>query len=256
MDEETLETIAKVYGLIIQAGVHKAESIRIAEAAKIIENVQRDVNIALVNELSILLNELNIDSKSVFEATATKWNSIKLKPGLVGGHCIGVDTYYLMFLAEKYGINLDITLSSRKLNNHMPLYVVENIIKRLFNSGKLAKDINVAILGFSFKEDTPDFRNTKVMDIYTSLKKYGLNIKVFDPLVNKEEVLDKYGIDICDINDINNMDVIVFAVAHKDFLKFTLDNIRHMYNSDCNPVLIDIKGIFDRQKAEDRKSVV
>ncbi len=250
IDKDTLEVIAKVYGLIIKAGVCRVESIKIAEAAKVIENVQRDVNIALVNELCILLNELSIDAKSVFEATSTKWNSINFKPGLVGGHCIGVDSYYLIYLADKYGINLDTILTARKINNYIPLYIVENTVKRLLESSKAKEEINVAIFGFSFKENTPDIRNTKVMDIITELERFGIKVKVVDPIVNKEEVLKEYGINIYDETDINSMDGIIFAVAHEDFFKFTLDNIRHMCSGFKNLVLIDIKGIFDRSKAE------
>lgn len=250
MDKEALDIIARVYELIIKKGVHRAENIKVAEAAKLIENVQRDINIALINELSIILDKLNIDTKSVLEATYTKWNSLKFKPGLVGGHCIGVDSYYLTYIAEEFGLNPELILTARRVNNYMPKYVSENVIKRLSSLGNLVKGSNIAIFGFSFKENCPDTRNTKVMDIIISLKSHGINVKVVDPIVNAEEVLDEYEINIYDETEISDVDGIIFAVAHDQFSKYSLDEIKNMYSKSSSPLLVDIKGIFDKKQAE------
>lgn len=250
IDDETLDTISEVYEIIIKAGVHRAESIKVAEAAKVIENVQRDINIALINEISIILHKLDINTKSVLEATNTKWNALKFKPGLVGGHCIGVDSYYLTFVAEKFGLHPEIISAGRKLNNYMPQYISENIAQRIIESGKSIEDSNIAIFGFSFKENCSDIRNTKVMELISELEKYGVNVKVVDPIVNPEEVLNKYGINIYDANEIQDVDGLIFAVAHKEFFKYTLDNIRAMYSQDDEPILIDIQGIFNKEKAK------
>lgn len=250
IDDETLDTISEVYEIIIKAGVHRAESIKVAEAAKVIENVQRDINIALINEISIILHKLDIDTKSVLEATNTKWNALKFKPGLVGGHCIGVDSYYLTFVAEKFGLHPEIISAGRKLNNYMPQYISENIAQRIIESGKSIEDSNIAIFGFSFKENCSDIRNTKVMELISELEKYRVNVKVVDPIVNPEEVLNKYGINIYDANEIHDVNGIIFAVAHKEFFKYTLDNIRAMYSQDDEPILIDIQGIFNKEEAK------
>lgn len=250
MDKEAIDIISKVYELIIKAGVYQAESIKIAEAAKVIENVQRDVNIALINEISTILHKLDINTKSVFEATSTKWNALKFKPGLVGGHCIGVDSYFLTNISEKLGLYPEIILTGRKINNLMPKYVSDNTIERLLKSRELVKGTNIVIFGFSFKENCPDIRNTKVMDMIIELEKHEINIKVVDPLVNPEEVLDKYGIYISDAKEVYDVDGIIFAVAHDAFFKYTLDDIKAMYFQDKEPVLIDIKGIFDKKEAE------
>ena len=250
MDKESLDIIASVYELIIDKGVHRVESIKVAEAAKLIENVQRDINIALINEVSIILNKLNIDTKSVLEATSTKWNALKFKPGLVGGHCIGVDSYYLTYLAKEFGLDPEIILTGRKINNYMPKYISENIIKRLSDSGKLIKGSNVAIFGFSYKENCPDIRNTKVMDIIYHLESHGINVKVVDPIVNPEEVLDKYGIIIYDKAEISDMDGIIFAVSHDQFSKYSLESIKNMYSQNTPSLLVDIYGIFDKDYAQ------
>lgn len=248
MDNETLDIIAKVYELIIKE-VYRAESIKVAEAAKLIENVQRDINIALINEISIILNKLDINTKSVLEATATKWNAIKFKPGLVGGHCIGVDSYYLTYIASKVGLNPELILCGRKINNFIPKYISENIIEELSKVLKPIYGSNIAIFGFSFKENCPDIRNTKVMDIVTQLSNNGINVKVVDPIVNPDEVLKKYGINIYDVEEINNMDAIVFAVAHDQFTNYSLKDIKKMYAKNTPLLLFDIKGIFDKDYA-------
>jgi UDP-N-acetyl-D-galactosamine dehydrogenase len=250
MDSETLDIIDKVYNLIIKAGTYRVENIRIAEAAKVIENTQRDINIALINEICIILHKLDIDTKSVLEAISTKWNSLNFTPGLVGGHCIGVDTYFLTYIAKELGYSPNLILSGRKVNDYMSQYVVENTIEKLMESNKSIKGANVAILGFSFKENCSDIRNTKVMDIINELKKYNINVKVVDPIVNPDEVINKYGIKLSNEKEICNVDAIIFAVAHEDFSKYSLNNIKSMYNPDKKPIIIDIKGIFDKNQAE------
>lgn len=250
MDKETLDIISKVYELIIKAGVFKVESIKIAEAAKLIENVQRDVNIALINEVSIIMNKLNLDTKTVLEATSTKWNSLNFKPGLVGGHCIGVDSYYLTYISKKFGFHPELILTGRKVNDYIPIYVANTIIEKLSNSGKSIADANIAVFGFSFKEDCSDIRNTKVIDIIIHLKNHGAKVKVVDPIVNPEEVLNKYGINIYDKTQVYNADGTIFAVAHEHFYKYSLSDIKSMYSLDTYPILIDVKGIFDKKEAD------
>ena len=180
MDGESTDLIAKVYELVVEAGVHRAESIRVAEAAKVIENAQRDINIAFMNELSIIFNKLDIDTKSVLEAAKTKWNFLNFTPGLVGGHCIGVDPYYLTYKAEEIGYHSQIILAGRKINDDMGKYVAENVVKNMIKADKPVKGATVAVFGITFKENCPDVRNTKVVDVIDELKEYGVNVKVVD----------------------------------------------------------------------------
>lgn len=250
IDDDSLDIISKVYELIIKAGIYRAENIRIAEAAKVIENTQRDTNIALVNEISFILQRLNIDTNSVLKAISTKWNAINFKPGLVGGHCIGVDPYFLIHIAERAGMNPEIICTGRKINDSMPKYICENTINKLLESRESVQCAKLAIFGFSFKENSPDIRNTKVMDLITELESHGINIKVVDPIVSAEEVFNQYGINIYDANEINDVDVIIFAVAHEEFYSYALDNIKSMYSKNIKPVLIDIKCIFDKKEAK------
>lgn len=249
MDDETLEDIAKVYELIIEAGVHRAESIRVAEAAKVIENSQRDINIAFMNELSIIFNKMGIDTKAVLEAAGTKWNFLKFSPGLVGGHCIGVDPYYLTYKAEDMGYHSQIVLSGRKINDDMGKYVAENTVKNLIKADKQIKGAKVAVFGITFKENCPDVRNTKVVDIIKELEEYGIDTKVVDPLADKEDLWNEYRINPCTVEEIEDMDAIIFAVPHEAFNSIKLEDIKRMIRNDC--VLIDIKGMFNRKEAED-----
>lgn len=249
IDKETTDTIAKVYKLIIKTDIYKAESMKIAEAAKIIENIQRDVNIALINELSKLLDKLQIDTVSVLNATATKWNSLNFKPGLVGGHCIGIDPYFLIYRAKQLGLNLEITETSRKVNETMGEYIAEKTIEKLLDLNSNSKNLNIAIFGFSFKENTKDIRNTKVIDIIDKLKEHNINITVIDPIVDPKIVKDIYGIKIYNNKEICNMDGIIFAVAHEVFKKYSLKDIKYMCRNR-KPVLIDVKNIFNKAEAE------
>ncbi|MTI46837.1 MAG: nucleotide sugar dehydrogenase [Firmicutes bacterium] len=271
MDEESLDIIAKVYELIVDAGVHRAESIKVAEAAKVIENSQRDINIAFMNELSIIFNKMGIDTKAVLKAAATKWNFLNFFPGLVGGHCIGVDPYYLTYKAEEMGYHSQIILSGRKINDDMGKYVAENTVKKMIKLNKQINGSKVAVFGITFKENCPDVRNTKVVDVIKELEEYGIEVNVVDPVADKEDLWHEYRINLCEIEEIKDMDAIIFAVPHEEFKAISLKEVKSMYkakengysqamnevavatdgdclNRDC--VLIDIKGMFNRKEAE------
>lgn len=257
MDEESLENIASIYELIIDAGVHRAESIKVAEAAKVIENSQRDINIAFVNELSMIFNKMEIDTKAVLEASGTKWNFLKFYPGLVGGHCIGVDPYYLTHKAEQIGYHSQVILSGRRINDGMGKYVGESTVKNLIKANKQVKGAKVAILGMTFKEDCPDVRNSKVIDIINELKEYGINVFVADPIADENEVKREYGVDLTKFENIKNMDAVIVAVGHKEYMELTLESIKKLYeenpellNSEDKLVLVDVKGIFDKKEAQ------
>lgn len=257
MDEESLENIASIYELIIDAGVHRAESIKVAEAAKVIENAQRDINIAFVNELSMIFNKMEIDTKAVLEASGTKWNFLKFYPGLVGGHCIGVDPYYLTHKAEQIGYHSQVILSGRRINDGMGKYVGESTVKNLIKANKQVKGAKVAILGMTFKENCPDVRNSKVIDIINELKEYGINVFVADPIADENEVKREYGVGLTKFENIKNMDAVIVAVGHKEYMELTLESIKKLYeekpellNSEDKLVLVDVKGIFDKKEAQ------
>ncbi|MFJ7974836.1 nucleotide sugar dehydrogenase [Peribacillus sp. NPDC096379] len=273
-DKETLDIIAKVYELVVEAGVHKAASIKVAEAAKVIENAQRDINIAFMNELSIIFNKMEIDTKAVLRAAGTKWNFLDFSPGLVGGHCIGVDPYYLTYMAEKMGYHSQIILSGRKINDDMGKYVAESTVKKMIKANKQINGAKVAIFGVTFKENCPDVRNTKVIDVIKELEEYGIDVKVVDPSADKEDLWREYRINLCEIEDIREMDAVIFAVPHDEFKAIQLEDVKMMFGTtgfinsevmnevaatlefgidiernDC--VLMDIKGMFNRKEAED-----
>lgn len=251
-DEETLDIVARVYELVVDVGVYKAESIKVAEAAKVIENAQRDINIAFMNELSIIFNKMGIDTKAVLEAAGTKWNFLKFSPGLVGGHCIGVDPYYLTYKAEQLGYHSQIILSGRKINDDMGRYVVENLVKKLIKADVPVKDAKVAILGFGFKENCPDTRNTRVIDIVNELKEYGITPMIADPVADVEEANYEYRIGFNSIDEIRDMDAVLIAVAHDEFLKLSKSDLNKLYKNvpNENKVLLDIKGLLDRKEYE------
>lgn len=249
MDEETLDCVAKVYELVVEAGVHRAESIKVAEAAKVIENSQRDINIAFMNELSIIFNKMGIDTKSVLEAAGTKWNFLKFSPGLVGGHCIGVDPYYLTYKAEMLGYHSQIILSGRRINDDMGKYVAENCVKNLIKVDKNVRNAKVAILGFTFKENCPDTRNTKIIDIVNELREYGIEPLITDPQADADEAKHLYGVEFADINAIKNVDAVILAVAHTDFSSFDMKEIDGFYGAG-KKVLLDIKGLLNRKEFE------
>ena len=248
MDEETLDTVAKVYELVVEAGVYRAESIKVAEAAKVIENSQRDINIAFMNELSIIFNKMGIDTKSVLEAAGTKWNFLKFFPGLVGGHCIGVDPYYLTYKAEEMGYPSQIILSGRRINDDMGRYVAENVVKNLIRADIAVKTARVAILGFTFKENCPDTRNTKVIDIVKELREYGIEPVIVDETADAEEAQRLYGVKLADRSEVKDLDALVIAVAHEEFSHMTRENIAGYFKPEHEKkVLVDIKGILDRK---------
>lgn len=249
MDDESLDVIAKVYEIVVDAGVHRAESIKVAEAAKVIENSQRDINIAFMNELSIIFNKMGIDTQSVLKAAGTKWNFLSFYPGLVGGHCIGVDPYYLTYKAEMLGYHSQVILSGRRINDDMGKYVAENTVKKLIAADKSVRNANVAILGFTFKENCPDTRNSKVIDIVKELREYGIEPIIADPTADAVEAKKLYGVEFTDVASIANMDAIVLAVAHTDFRNLTTADIDAMYG-DGRKVMIDVKGLLNRKDYE------
>lgn len=249
MDEATLDTVAKVYELVVLAGVHRAPSIKVAEAAKVIENSQRDINIAFMNELSIIFNKMGIDTKSVLEAAGTKWNFLKFYPGLVGGHCIGVDPYYLTYKAEMLGYHSQVILAGRRINDDMGKYIAENLVKSLIRAEKNVKYAKVAILGFTFKENCPDTRNSKVFDIVKELREYGIEPLIADPIADAREAHALYDVDFVATKSLKDMDAVILAVAHDAFAKLQISDLDRFY-SPGKKVLLDVKGLMDRKSYE------
>ena len=250
MDAETLETVARVYGLVALAGVYRAASIKVAEAAKVIENSQRDINIAFMNELSIIFHRMGIDTKEVLEAAGTKWNFLRFQPGLVGGHCIGVDPYYLTHKAAQLGYHSQVILSGRRINDDMGRYVAESVVKGLIKAGKAIRDARVAILGFAFKENCQDTRNTRVIDIIRELQEYGVRTEVADDVADAGEAKALYGIDIVPMAGLGQADAAVVCVQH-DIFK---DMERQQFDSllEGSPrLLFDLKGIYDKKEFVD-----
>ncbi|SDK98998.1 nucleotide sugar dehydrogenase [Alkalibacterium thalassium] len=248
MDKQSLDDIAKTYELVVSAGVHRAASIKVAEASKVIENAQRDVNIAFVNELSMIFDRMDIDTNAVLEAAKTKWNFLPFTPGLVGGHCIGVDPYYLTYRAEQLGYKSQVITAGRRINDEMGSYVVTNVIKQLINADIVVQKARVAILGFTFKENCPDTRNTRVIDIVNELKEYGISPLIVDPQADADEAKDEYGINFDTLEDVKEMDAIIVAVNHSDFVDLTSDDYVSFFKKGDNQtkVLVDIKGILDK----------
>lgn len=249
MDEDTLDTIAKVYELVVEAGVFRAESIKVAEAAKVIENSQRDINIAFMNELSIIFNHLGIDTQAVLEAAGTKWNFLRFTPGLVGGHCIGVDPNYLTYKAEMVGYHSQIINAGRRINDDMGPYVAENLVKCLIRADRRVKGARIAILGFTFKENCPDTRNTRVIDIVRELQEYDIDPMLVDPAADQEEAALEYGVSFANMNDVKDMDAVLIAVAHDEFQTLSEEKVRGFFNGGTR-VLMDLKGILSRSLYE------
>lgn len=247
---EVADIVDRVYNSILVNGTYKASSIKVAEASKIIENSQRDVNIAFVNELAKIFNAMDIDTNEVIEAASSKWNFLKFKPGLVGGHCISVDPYYLIQKAQVYGVLPHVMMAARRLNNGMGEYVAAQIIKLMNKKGILVKGAKILILGITFKENCPDIRNTKVIDIYTTLKEYSSNITVYDPWADSKLVKKEFGIEMIS-NGLENMfgyfDVVVLAVSHEQFKKIDLNNYLN-----TNGIIYDVKGILPREQVDGR----
>lgn len=250
MDEESSEVIAQVYESIIKAGVHRASSIKVAEAAKVIENSQRDVNIAFVNELAMIFDKMNIDTQEVLEAAGTKWNFLPFRPGLVGGHCIGVDPYYLTYKSEEVGYKSKLISSGREINNEIPKFVVEKTVRMLIDNDIKVKNANVLVLGLTFKEDCPDLRNSKVVDIIEGLRSYGMSVTILDPVADKEEAKREYELEILNkLENIEKVDVIIGAVKHKEFDELSIEKL---YKGEQEKILLDLKGIFNKKEVENK----
>ena len=251
IDEQTLDTVAKVYELVVQAGVYRAESIKVAEAAKVIENSQRDINIAFMNELSIIFDKMGIDTKAVLKAANTKWNFLNFTPGLVGGHCIGVDPYYLTYKANALGYDSQVILAGRRINDNMGKYIVENLVKQLIQADIQIKDAKIAIFGITFKENVADARNSKVVDIVNELKEYGVMPWIYDPVADSNEVFWNYGVHLNTLDEVGDVDAIIVAVKHDEFRKYSHEDIARFYRTDLKKkVIFDVKGIFDKEEFE------
>ena len=248
MDEETLEEIAAVYELIIEAGVYKAESIKVAEAAKLVENSQRDINIAFMNEFAMVCELMGINTKSVIDAMNTKWNALGFHPGLVGGHCIGIDPYYFIYKAKMLGYHSQIIAAGRKINNSMGSFVADAVIKSLIQADLNVRHANIYVFGITFKEDCPDIRNSRAFDVLKRLAEYGITTKVVDPAADKKEAKHEFGIDLVDMEEVREADCLIFLVAHKQFKELQMAEIDALYNQklDNNQrVIIDVKSIFE-----------
>jgi len=247
---EIAKEIDELYKSIIEAGTHLAPSIKVAEAAKVIENAQRDINIAFVNELALIFDRLNIDTLDVLEAAGTKWNFLKFKPGLVGGHCIGVDPYYLAYKAKEIGYHPEIILAGRRTNDNMGIFVANKVVKLMIQKGHTIKGSKVLILGITFKENCPDIRNSRVIDVIRELQEFGIEVDVYDPWADREEVKQEYGIDLVENGKLRmiNYDGIILAVAHKEFR----DLEEKLKNRKENQVIYDIKGFFDKSLVDGR----
>ena len=248
-DEPTCDLLADVYGRIVSAGVHRASSIRVAEAAKVIENTQRDLNIALMNELAKIFDIMGINTQEVLAAAGTKWNFLPFKPGLVGGHCIGVDPYYLTFKAEALGYHPEMILAGRRINDSMGKYVAERTVKLLIAAGKQVRSAKVALLGLTFKEDVPDLRNTKVVDIIRELNDYGVQVISNDPLADPGEAKSYYNIDLVPMAEIGAVDAVILAVVHNEYKSIGLERIAGLCTQG-QPVVIDVKSAFDPDEAQ------
>lgn len=252
---EVAETVDKLYGSIIKAGTWKASSLKVAEAAKVIENSQRDLNIAFVNELSVIFNRMQIDTIEVLEAAGTKWNFLPFRPGMVGGHCIGVDPYYLTHKAEQLGYNPQVILAGRRINDSMAIQAAQNIIKIMLKNGINAAKSRIGILGITFKDNCPDIRNSKVIDLINELNEWGAVTTVYDPWADPTQVEEEYGIHLSREDSLRNLDAVVIAVAHNEFRTLKINEIKKWCNSDT-PVLADLKSIMEKKEAENNGFIV
>jgi UDP-N-acetyl-D-galactosamine dehydrogenase len=249
---EIADLLGKFYETVVTAGTHLASSIKVAEAAKVIENTQRDLNIALMNELSHIFAMMGIDTLEVLEAAGTKWNFLPFRPGLVGGHCIGVDPYYLTYKAEELGYHPQVILSGRRINDSMGAYVAQTMVKKMIHSACTIKGARVGVMGLTFKENCPDLRNTRVTDIIAELKEFGCEVLVHDPYADASEAMQAYGINLQTGEDLRNLDGLIIAVAHDAYKKLGLDDLTAMFKNEKKVVVADIKGILDRKKARDQ----
>jgi len=248
-DQATADLLAGIYGSVVKAGIYRASSIKVAEAAKVIENTQRDLNIALMNELAIIFDRMGIDTGEVLEAAGTKWNFLPFRPGLVGGHCIGVDPYYLTFKAQALGIAPRVILAGRAINDGMGRFIAQACIKGLIDGGVLVKGARVGILGFTFKENVPDLRNTRVIDVVAELADYGVEVLVHDPMADADEARVEYGIALSDLAALRSLDALILAVPHAHYRELGLAELRGWYRDQAAPLLLDVKGRFSQAEA-------
>ena len=253
MDKESLDEIKNIYDIVIEVGTHPVSNIKTAEAVKVVENSQRDINIAFMNELAMVFDRMNIDTNEVIDGMNTKWNALGFRPGLVGGHCIGVDPYYFTYEAEKLGYHSQIILSGRIVNDNMGKYVADAAIKKMVEAGQAPKNSKVVIMGLTFKENCPDIRNSKVEDIIKRLHEYEIKPLVVDPWANKAEALAEYGIELTDMNDVHDADCVIMAVAHKEFKVLGLDGASKLFNDKLaaeSRVFLDVKGLYTVEELE------
>ena len=253
IDTDSLNSIANVYELVIEAGVYRASSIKVAEAAKVVENSQRDINIEFMKELAMVFDRMNIDTNEVVDAMDTKWNALGFRPGLVGGHCIWVDPYYFVYKAENLGYHSQIVLAGRKVNDNMGAFVADALIKKLILAGKVVKDSKVVIMGITFKENCPDIRNSKVEDIILRLSEYGITPLVVDPWADAEEVRNEYNVELLDFDEVFDVDALVFAVAHREFKNISWEKLDSLYKKNSKKILVDVKNIFSNQDLSNRE---
>lgn len=253
MDAESLEQIQKIYDLVIEVGTYPVSTIKTAEAIKVVENSQRDINIAFMNELAMVFDRMGIDTREVIDGMKTKWNALNFYPGLVGGHCIGVDPYYFTYEAEKLGYHSQIILSGRKVNDGMGAFVADAAIKQLILAGKVVRDANVVILGLTFKEDCPDTRNSKVIDIVKRLEEYGIQPVIVDPQADAAEAEREYGVVLTAMEDVHNADCVILAVAHKEFKQMTIEQMDQLFCAGPNDqkVVIDVKSVLNKKALEE-----
>ena len=254
MDEMSLNEIKQIYDLVIEVGTYPVSSIKTAEAIKVVENSQRDINIAFMNELAMVFDRMGIDTNEVVDGMNTKWNALGFRPGLVGGHCIGVDPYYFTYEAEKLGYHSQIILNGRIVNDGMGAYIANAAIKKMIEAGQSPKKSKVVILGLTFKENCPDIRNSKVCDIIRQLNQYGISVEVVDPWASESEAKQEYGIKLMRLDDIHDADCVIIAVAHDKFRALGLNHMKELYsedNGDQEKVLIDVKGIFSIEELKD-----
>lgn len=247
-NDEVLDIVAQVYASVVTAGIYKAKSIKVAEAAKVIENTQRDLNISLMNELAVIFSRLGIDTQDVLDAAGTKWNFLPFKPGLVGGHCIGVDPYYLTHKAQKVGYHPQVILSGRRINDDMGRFVVEQVVKSLILKGNVVKGATIAIMGLTFKEDCPDLRNSRVVDVIEEFESYGVNLLVNDPMADRQEAYEEYQVELVDLQALKQLDAIVLTVAHSEYKQLSAEHFKEILKPDG--LVFDVKSVLDRDLFE------
>jgi UDP-N-acetyl-D-galactosamine dehydrogenase len=251
MDEETLNEAAAVYSLIVEAGVYRAPNIKTAEAAKLTENAQRDINIAFMNELAVVFDLVGIETNEVVKAMRTKWNALNFTPGLVGGHCIGIDPYYFIYHAETLGYSSEIIAAGRRVNDRMGKFVADTLIKQLIRLDKNVRRAKICLMGITFKEDCPDTRNSKAAEVEMRLSEYGIRAEIIDPVVDKEDAKRAFGLDVSNELTIKDADCLVFLVAHKEFKNLTVNDLKAMCNMEAKPLIVDVKSIFSKDALED-----